>query len=102
MTVRQYREMTEKQKREYLDVCAARGNYAALGEISVFEKYLDKSVKVTSGRKVPVGTVGMVFWVGMVNYSKYGNWWSWEARVGIRTDNGETHFTSERNIELIQ
>ena len=72
MTVRQYREMAEQQKREYLDVCAARGNYAALGEISVFEKYLDKPVKVTSGRKVPVGTVGIVFWVGMVNYSKYG------------------------------
>lgn len=101
MTVHQYREMTDQQKREYREFCAARGNYAALGEIGVFEEYLDKTVSVTSGRKVPVGTVGVVFWVGMVNYSKYGNWWSWEARIGFKTDDGATHFTAEKNVEVI-
>lgn len=102
MTAHQYRKMTDRQKAEYRKVCATRGNFGAIGELSAFEEYLDKTVKVTSGRKVPVGTVGMVFWVCMVNYSKYGNWWSWEARVGIRTDDGTMYFTADKNIEVIQ
>lgn len=37
----------------------------------------------------------------MRNYSKYGYWWSWEVRVGIKTAEGETYFTAENNIELV-
>ena len=37
----------------------------------------------------------------MRNYSKYGYWWSWEVRVGIKTTEGDTYFTSENNIELV-
>ena len=70
-------------------------------EISAFECYLDKPVKVVSGRKVPIGTTGVVFWVGMRNYSKYGNWWSWDVRLGLRTEDGETYFTAEKNVERI-
>lgn len=70
-------------------------------EVDAFVKYLDKDVKVVKGRKVPVGTVGKVFWIGMRNYSKYGNWWSWEVRVGFKDESGETYFVSEENIELV-
>ncbi len=60
-----------------------------------------KTVRAIKGRKVPVGTTGTVFWIGMRNYSKYGYWWSWEVRVGIKTTEGDTYFTSENNIELV-
>lgn len=70
-------------------------------ELQAFEKYLDKEVRVVKGRKVPIGTTGTVFWIGMRNYSKYGYWWSWEVRVGIKTAEGETYFTAENNIELV-
>lgn len=37
----------------------------------------------------------------MRNYSKYGYWWSWEVRVGIKTPEGDTYFTAENNIALV-
>lgn len=102
MTASQFRAMAAQQKSDYRMACATRENAGALMEVSAFEDYLDKPVKVVSGRKVPIGTIGVVFWVGMRNYSKYGNWWRWEVRVGIRTDDGTTHFTAEKNVEVIQ
>ena len=102
MTASQFRAMTAQQKSDYRMACATRENAGALMEVSAFEDYLDKPVKVVSGRKVPIGTTGVVFWVGMRNYSKYGNWWSWEVRLGLRTEGGEMYFTSERNIERLR
>lgn len=102
MTASQFRAMTAQQKSDYRMACATRENAGALMEVSAFEDYLDKPVKVVSGRKVPIGTTGVVFWVGMRNYSKYGNWWSWEVRLGLRTESGEAFFTSERNVECLQ
>lgn len=99
MTANQFRAM--KDRSGYLEACAQRENFGALQEIQAFEKYLDKEVKVVKGRKVPFGTTGTVFWIGMRNYSKYGYWWSWEVRVGIKTTEGETYFTAENNIELV-
>lgn len=52
----------------------------------------DKRVKVVKGRKVPVGTTGVVFWVGAGMGGK---------RVGFRTDAGEKHFTDASNVEVI-
>lgn len=99
MTANQFRAM--KDRSGYLEACAQRENFGALQEIQAFEKYLDKEVKVVKGRKVPFGTTGTVFWIGMRNYSKYGYWWSWTVRVGIRTPEGDTYFTAESNIALV-
>ena len=99
MTAKQFREMQNHS--EYRAVCYQRENPGALMELQAFEKYLDKEVRVIKGRKVPVGTTGTVFWIGMRNYSKYGYWWSWEVRVGIKTAEGDTYFTAENNIELV-
>lgn len=99
MTANQFRAM--KDRSGYLEACAQRENFGALQEIQAFEKYLDKEVKVVKGRKVPIGTTGTVFWIGMRNYSKYGYWWSWEVRVGIKTPEGDTYFTAENNIALV-
>lgn len=49
-------------------------------------------VKVVKGRKVPVGTEGRCFWVGEGQ-------WGW--RVGLETDEGETHWTALSNVEAV-
>lgn len=47
-------------------------------------------IKVVRGRKVPLGTEGVCFWVGD---SRYG------ARVGFKGDDGKTYFTALKNVE---
>lgn len=102
MKAKQFRAMTKEDVIAYANICAERSNLPALAELNVFRKYLDKRVKVVRGRKVPIGTVGTVFWIGAVNYSKYKKWWSWQFRVGLKDNDGNTYFTAERNIELVE
>lgn len=52
-----------------------------------------QTVKVVRGRKTPIGTVGQIIWTGEDNY---GN-----DRIGLRTAEGETHFTAASNVEVI-
>ena len=101
MNATHFREMTDTQKHEYCMACAMRDNHAAMSEFYAYEKYLDKSIVIVKGRKIPIGTKGVCFYVGAVNYSKLKNWWDWTIRIGFKTENGETFFTSERNIELV-
>lgn len=101
MDVKSYRSMTSEQRKSYARACATYQNVGAMMELSAFEKYLDKQVITRKGRKVPIGTVGTCFWVGMRNYSKYGNWWSWEVHIGLRGTDGQVYFTAEDNIERI-
>lgn len=48
--------------------------------------------RVVKGRKVPVGTEGVVIWSG------HGNW---GPRVGIKDADGEVHWTAAENVERI-
>ena len=51
--------------------------------------------------KVPVGTIGEVFWVGEEREyrSAYGTWSTGRSqKVGIRTDSGEVFFTATKNL----
>jgi|688.fasta_scaffold01222_48 hypothetical protein len=48
-------------------------------------------VKVVRGRKVPVGTMGKVFWAGKNQ---------WGLRVGLKTDKGTVYWTSVANVEV--
>ena len=54
-----------------------------------------KTVKVVKGRKVPIGTVGEVYWSGKCQYS--GN-----LRLGIRLTNGDKVFTAGSNVVVVQ
>lgn len=56
-----------------------------------------KTVEVVRGRKVPVGTMGFVFWMGP-NRFDYGR----TTTVGIQTETGERHFTALGNVETVQ
>lgn len=48
-------------------------------------------VEVVKGRKVPVGTIGTVFWKG----------YSYGERVGLETESGERFFTAKSNVEVV-
>lgn len=56
---------------------------------------IGRIAKVVKGRKVPVGTQGMIFWVGLDQYKEDG------IRVGIEA-NGQKHYTDAANIEIIK
>lgn len=51
-----------------------------------------KTIRVVRGRKVPVGTEGLCFWIGP---SQFG------VRVGIESD-GAKYFTAIQNVEVVR
>ena len=65
MNAAHFREMTDTQKHEYCMACAMRDNHAAMSEFYAYEKYLDKSIVIVKGRKIPIGTKGVCFYVGL-------------------------------------
>lgn len=100
MKAENFRRMSDEQKQEYYLALAMRDNHAAMMEFNALEKYLDKPVEVVKGRKIPIGTKGICFYAGAVNYNKYPKWWNWTIRLGIMTEKGERFFTAEHNVEL--
>lgn len=57
----------------------------------VLEKPIEKgdTVRVVRGRKVPLGTTGVVFWLGDSE---------WGRRCGFKSVRGETHWTALQNV----
>ena len=51
-------------------------------------------VVVFKGRKIPVGTTGIVTWIGEDNWGA--------ARVGILTESGEVVYTAQANVKINQ
>lgn len=51
-------------------------------------------VKVVRGRKIPIGTVGRVFWTGPNRFDR-----GLTKNVGIELEDGSRVFTSELNVE---
>jgi len=49
-------------------------------------------VKVFQGRKAPIGTTGIIFWIGD---NKYGE----GKRIGLEGDNGETYWVPMDDVE---
>jgi hypothetical protein len=56
------------------------------------EPRIGKLVRVVSGRKVPIGTEGYVFWEGDGQYG---------PRVGIIDEKEEVHWTSKLNVRVV-
>ena len=79
-----------------------RDNYRAVKLIAEFEDYFNKTVTVVKGRKVPHGTTGVCFWMGVTSYAKYADPYGLydSVRVGIRDKDGEVYWTALDNIEL--
>ena len=53
---------------------------------------MHKVVKVVRGRKVPIGTVGEIMWMGDSGYG---------PSVGIRLIDGKVVFTAQKNVETV-
>lgn len=63
-------------------------------ELAMAQGKIDKGVPVVvyKGRKVPVGTRGVVTWTGEDSFGK--------ARIGLRDADGTTHWTAESNCRV--
>lgn len=100
------KEFREKKKSGYQAKWFEDKNTAM--EYVAYEKYLGKMVKVIKGKKVPIGTVGTMFWCGVNTFEKWDPLGRFmicshsELRVGIKTNNGKVYFTAEDNIALIE
>jgi hypothetical protein len=90
-----YADATPEVKALYNAWVAAKQEESRLYNIEVEKKTIRKykEVKVVCGRKVPIGTVGRVFWIGQTQFGQ---------KVGIETASGQRHFTSINNVEVIQ
>jgi hypothetical protein len=79
------RRKTEAEERERQRIIAR-----AEAEAKIPRK--GRTVRVVRGRKVPIGTVGMCFWVGNSGYGE---------SVGFTTAAGAKHFTAAKNVEAV-
>lgn len=98
-----YSDMSSKELEAARLFAITNGNLNAAREISEFQKFYGKRVKTVKGRKVPIGTEGVVFFVKRYDYSLNGDCWGINSntRVGFKDDSGEAYFTSLNNIVLI-
>jgi len=98
-----YSKMSQKELVELEFEALRRGNLNAAGEIADFRKFYGKRVRVVKGRKVPIGTEGVVFWLKRYDNSKYGDPWGIysNTRIGLKDDNGDAYFTAIDNVILI-
>ncbi len=71
---------------------AARAAAALAADIAAGNIVKHAPVIVYKGRKVPVGTTGIITWIGEDNYGA--------ARVGIRTDSGDVVYTAQANVKV--
>lgn len=95
------RKYSEDELVELQYALIAKGNLQAATEVDDFRKVYEKRVKVVNGRKVPLGTEGVVFWVKRYNYAR-SEWGGHDTRVGFKADNDEVFFTSIHNLEVIK
>lgn len=61
----------------------------------------NKLVRVVSGRKVPLDTEGIVFYIKDVNYDPYKRWWGKELKIGIKTKDYKVYWTYAKNVEVV-
>lgn len=78
-----YAAYKQAQHDQYLAAAAAKEKLTVA---------VGKSVKVVKGRKVPVGTVGKVFWVGQCKFDRY------KTNAGLLLESGERVFTNVENL----
>jgi len=63
-------------------------------EIAEGKIVVGQTVKVYRGRKVPQGTIGVVFWVA----DEEDQWFVW--KIGFKTEQGDKHFINVENVDF--
>ena len=73
-------------------------NWSALRQIALDEGQLifGQEVVTVKGRKVAVGTTGVIFWTEIDNGFAYGD--GKVTRVGFKDAQGNAHFTAATNV----
>jgi rRNA processing protein Gar1 len=66
--------------------------------ISMHNDLMEREVKVVKGKKVPIGTVGKVFWMTAKSY----DFVSTTVIVGIKDEEEKVYFTNANNVERIR
>lgn len=56
-----------------------------------------KTVEFVKGRKIPIGTKGVVTWVGIDKYDPRKE----KLRVGVKLENGDSVYTAETNLKVL-
>lgn len=99
-------EVLDKAKNYYAKLLFERLKAAAAADARTPK--VGKTVKVVKGRKVPLGTVGEVFWTGEGGYFgprprfRSGAWSTkGEPRIGLKTEAGEKFFLPAKNVEVL-
>ena len=73
--------------------------------LKLFRDTYGQQVRVVRGRKVPIGTTGECFWMGLKTYL-YGRLHVSQARehlrIGLKTSAGEVYWTDLQNVEVVQ
>ena len=74
-------------------------NFQAAAEVLDHQEFYGNTVEVFKGRKVPIGTKGVV--VAVVRKSFCGPW-DYFTSVCIKTDCGETYWTNKENVKKLK
>lgn len=95
-------DLTENNYRAYLRKAYARQLKKALkrNRTTAAQVEIGKEIIVIKGRKVPIGTKGVVFWRKKINYDKYDRWHKATMRIGIKDYNGVIYWLNESNVEV--
>lgn len=87
-----YNAWKAEQRRIYLEMKAAE---------EAAKPTVGKTVKVIKGRKVPIGTEGIVRWYGEGKAFSYYDSKHPTMRVGLQTADGTVHYTAANNVQVI-
>lgn len=87
-----YNAWKAEQKRIYLEMLAKE---------EAAKPTVGKTVKVIKGRKVPIGTEGIVRWYGEAKAFSYYDSKHPTMRVGLQTAAGATYYTAASNVQVI-
>ncbi|QVK19737.1 hypothetical protein KHQ81_15360 (plasmid) [Mycoplasmatota bacterium] len=77
-----------------------KDNLQAVTEISDHQKFFGKDVEVYKGRKLPIGTRGIVISLKTQHFAQ-SVWRGWTTKVGIETDDNKILYTYLDNIRLV-
>lgn len=99
-TLAQYKAFKANQEviRQHNEALAAEKRRQEAIEREAATPYKGRHVKVVRGRKVPIGTEGVVFWYGRNKFGYNPN----DMRIGFKDAQGTVHWTCADNVEVVQ
>ena len=82
---------------QMLIYAAQHDNLQFAVEVRDRERFFGKTVKIVKGRKLPIGLTGIVTHLVRRHYGA-SPWFGFDTRIGILIEDGQTVFTSAKNV----